>query len=123
MSLIKENGLMIFLIVLILGVGLAANFLSDSESNGSRLPKIVNPTVTPSEGSSEVDFEKEGNLVKQNNDWILVYEEPGKPALTLILDFSTCSECKPEEYDQGVRVEVKGDKTEDGLKVTEMVKL
>ncbi len=123
MTLLKENGLMIFLIFLILGIGLVAVLSPDSGSNGSRLPKLIEPTAAPSEESIEVNFEKEGNLVKQANDWVLVYEEPGKPALTVILDFTTCSECKPDEYEQGMRIEVKGDKSEDILKVAEIVKL
>jgi len=123
MSLLKENGLMIFLIVLILGGGLVMSFFSDSGSGSSLFPKVVEPTEKPTEEVEEADFEKEGNLVKQSEEWILVYEEPGKPALTVILDFATCSDCKPEEYEQGMRVEVKGNKEKDRLEVIELIKL
>lgn len=41
----------------------------------------------------EVNFTKEGNLTGQVNEWTLIYEETGKPALTQNLRFDNLSEC------------------------------
>lgn len=67
---------------------------------------------------SELNFQKTGNIVQTTEgDWGLVYEEPGKPALTATLVFDTrslCTDeyendsCFPEYWEVGDRVEVAG---------------
>lgn len=41
-------------------------------------------------------FNQTGNLVKNGNVWSLVYEEPGKPALAAVLEFTDNSRCMDE---------------------------
>jgi len=62
-------------------------------------------------------IEKTGNLTKQNGNWVLVYEEPGKPALTLKLEFNANSLCEKgaqkdicvlENFKIGSRVRISG---------------
>lgn len=62
-------------------------------------------------------IEKTGNLTKQNSSWVLVYEEPGKPALTLNLEFNANSLCEKgaqkdicvlENFKIGSRVRISG---------------
>jgi len=73
-------------------------------------------------------FEKEGNVVEKNDEWVLVYEEPGKPALSVILDFSNwrCADtdrCVPS-FKQGGRVKVIGKKiSENSVLVDSIVEL
>jgi gas vesicle protein len=40
------------------------------------------------------NFDKTGNLSKQNGEWVLIYEEPGKPALIASLSFNEKSICE-----------------------------
>jgi len=60
-------------------------------------------------------FEKEGNIVQKNGEWLFVYEEPGKPALTTTLDFSNwqCesdnNQCTPS-FEDGKRAKITGKK-------------
>lgn len=42
---------------------------------------------------AEVNFTEEGNLTQKGGVWSVVYEKPGKPALTKILSFDNLSEC------------------------------
>lgn len=72
---------------------------------------------------SAAQFEAEGNLVRNNpglepNAWHLVYEQPGKPALTMRLNFASSSicavgnenaACDPEDLRPGARVHVLGE--------------
>ncbi len=51
---------------------------------------FYNPNII----NAESLIEKTGNLTKQNGNWVLVYEEPGKPALTLKLEFNANSICE-----------------------------
>ncbi len=143
----KDNGLMIFLIVAILGVGWGTVFLSQKQ--GQDVLKMIfpeietssqsastpasdeneneeDPTLTPTPGP---DFSEQGNLVKPQDDWVLVYEEPGQPALTVVLEFdeeSRCDlgdgfeECDWEQFENGMRVEVTGWKDNDALKVDDL---
>jgi len=70
-------------------------------------------------------IEKTGNLTKQDGSWVLVYEEPGKPALTLKLEFNANSICEKgaqkdicvlENLEIGNRVRISG--VVDGNKLT-----
>jgi len=65
------------------------------------------------------DFARVGNLTKNNGEWNLVYEEPGKPALTAELEFdnnSLCLEsfekktCSSEYWEVGDRAEILGER-------------
>jgi len=74
--------------------------------------------------NAENKIEKTGNLTKQNGNWVLVYEEPGKPALTLKLEFNANSICEKGEQKDicvlnnltiGDRVRVEGSLNGDNL--------
>lgn len=76
-----------------------------TDVNCGDIPKQENST----------QFEKEGNIVEKNNGWFLIYEEVGRPALSLNLDFSNwrCGggddRCVPY-FEQRSRVKVIGKK-------------
>lgn len=103
------------------------------------MPKVVKvATVKTDEGwqiaditcplVSSIDFEKTGNLVKDNPGmeegvWYLVFDEPGAPGSNVKLDFtesSICAEgqenntCDPTQFTQGDRVKVLG-QSADGM--------
>ncbi|MFA7088229.1 MAG: hypothetical protein WC146_02715 [Patescibacteria group bacterium] len=68
-------------------------------------------------GAEPIFFEKTGNITKNRDDWNLIYEEPGKPALSKILEFTDSSECfnqseskpcSPVFWGIGSRVKVEG---------------
>lgn len=79
-------------------------------------------TLPPTNGGETIDTTREGNLVRNNpgltpNVWHVVYEAPGAPALTQMLQFdekSLCTlathqaPCNPEELEQGMRVHIEG---------------
>jgi hypothetical protein len=74
-------------------------------------------------------FEKIGNLTKNNDNWNLVYEEAGKPALTVILEFNENSQCfdnyednscLPVYWQVGDRAQLKGKYEADKVIVREM---
>lgn len=140
--MLKENALMIGLIVTILGIGWGYVFLSGEQ--GSKFANFVFPNVqttpvatptlvaTPTEKEIEPNFSEEGNVIKPEEDWIFVYEKPGAPALALNLKFvdeSECDfgqgeeECDLEKLENGLRVEISGQKTDDTLTVLELIKL
>lgn len=96
----------------------------------------TNPSLTNSqsagEGTSNINFEKIGNLVRNNpglkaDVWYLTYEEAGKPALNTELAItasSTCLygmdrelPCELLEFDQGERVKITGAETEGAVAV------
>lgn len=62
------------------------------------------------------DFKHNGNLTEAGDGWQLVYEEPGKPALSARLEFddrSVCSDarddsCSPVYWETGRRAEIIG---------------
>jgi len=73
----------------------------------------------------EINFTKTGNLADRSTDleenWVLIYEEPGKPALSVSLDFtedSTCVTgnetvlCWDTELVNGERATIEGQKAE-----------
>lgn len=75
-------------------------------------------------GTDENTVDKTGYLTGSNDAWTLVYEEPGKPALTLGLVFDQQSNCLIDEIEQvcasenltvGSRVNVQGIMTENQL--------
>jgi len=81
-----------------------------------------------------VNFTKTGNLVSQgvqfgNENWALVYEEPGKPALTVSLIFrqdSFCDlglgtePCLGAKFKQGQRVKIEGDLQQGSVTVAKL---
>jgi len=97
-----------FLIILIIGIGLGLlvygvkNFSSSStspvKSDLFKKPSIIIPEQKP-------DFIREGSLrPKQENDeeqWMFLYDEPGRLALNVVLDFNNRSKC---DYGQGEQI-------------------
>lgn len=83
------------------------------------------------ENKNLINFSKTGNIVINNpgypeNVWHIIYEEPGKPAITKALQFTnnsicfkdtTESECNPDSLETGTRVELKGFEKEDEIEV------
>lgn len=77
------------------------------------------------------EFVESGNLVQSGEDWKLIYEEPGKPALTAELSFGPQSTCKYPDgavfpcpasgvsapWVQGARAEVSGSLSDGKLSV------
>ena len=69
----------------------------------------------PKQDTTSSQFERVGNIVEKDNEWILIHEEQGKPALSMLLDFSDwrCGggddRCVPS-FEQGARVKVIGKK-------------
>lgn len=51
--------------------------------------------------SAEIDFSETGNLTEKDDGWQLVYEKPGKPALTAELSFTDESKCITPDGDNG----------------------
>lgn len=51
--------------------------------------------------STKVDFSETGNLTEKGDGWQLVYEKPGKPALTAELIFTDESKCITTDGDNG----------------------
>lgn len=89
---------------------------------------------------SEINFSKSGVTVKnlpglKSDQWYLLYEEPGKPALNAELQFDTESLCGNEErktmcmllsisdygMKNGEKVEIRGIEHDDVLKVRELI--
>lgn len=89
---------------------------------------------------SEINFSKSGVTVKnlpglKSDQWYLLYEEPGKPALNAELQFDTESLCGSEErktmcmllsisdygMKNGGKVEIRGIEHDDVLKVRELI--
>jgi hypothetical protein len=84
---------------------------------------IVNDEV------GRADFKKIGNLTKSGENWNLVYEEPGKPALSLRLEFnesSLCADtyenksCSPVYWGVGDRAEIIGYKSDNRVLVSNL---
>jgi hypothetical protein len=83
-------------------------------------------TIIEDDQKQTNNFNKTGNLTKNNDLWTLVYEEPGKPALSAKLKFSSktvCLDegqkksCAPEYWSVGDRVEITGQKNNDEVEV------
>ncbi|MBD3282182.1 MAG: hypothetical protein GF387_01070 [Candidatus Portnoybacteria bacterium] len=95
------------------------------ENNEWKVDKITIPE------DETVQFDQTGNLARNNpgmeeDTWYLIYEQPGQPALTDPLVFTSSSicakgnentTCDPEELTQGDRVRILGEETEQGIKV------
>jgi uncharacterized protein YxeA len=95
------------------------------EDNEWKIDKITIPE------DEIIQFDQIGNLVRNNpgmeeDIWYLVYEQPGQPALTTSLIFtssSICAEeneniiCDTEKLTQGNRVRILGEEKEEGVEV------
>jgi len=93
--------------------------LGTTGNGGTENEPLEDEAVCPAELT---DFSKIGVLVRNNpglekDVWHLIYEEPGKPALTMPLTFADCSICQildaPEaceslSLENGTRVSVTG---------------
>ncbi|MGI5840659.1 MAG: hypothetical protein ACOX6N_00330 [Patescibacteria group bacterium] len=97
----------------ILGLALSRNNQNLPPTN--QLPTDNSPTPT----AIEANFNESGNLIKENDSWNFLYEEPGQPALKVSLNFtgeSRCDisgsvvECDDVNIETGARAMVKGDK-------------
>jgi len=74
------------------------------------------------------NFSKIGNLSLEGNQWKIVYEEPGAPALVKYLEFNNQSKCfsvscDENQFEIGERVEVKGLAQEDKVIVSLIEKI
>jgi len=108
------------IILAVLGVLLYAAFDKEEE---------ILPEQTEDEESMDINFSETGNLTEGTyQDWRLVYEEPGAPALFVELIFTEQSMCNIGEGEQkcteikekleiGQRVSVLGEKQQNMLKV------
>lgn len=86
-------------------------------------------TVEEQVNNETNEFDKTGNLVRNNPGmepgvWHLVFEEPGAPALSVQLQFtssSICADgaenntCDPEELTEGGRVHILGEESGEGV--------
>ncbi len=103
-----------------------ADFVYEIDENGN--VKISSFEVLPSETGP---FSATGNLVKDEgaDGWSLIYEEPGKPALRVMLYFTPTSRCEDTDgpiscsgWDVGARAEITG-KREAGKVIVETLKI
>jgi len=77
------------------------------------------------EGNCEPDFIKTVTFVETKDNWIIYYEEPGKPALTTAFLFdSNCSvngaSCQELKFKTGDKADIKGITVDDYILITEL---
>ena len=92
--------------------------------------KVDRPPIVQKRTDSVYGFVQEGNIKNvatgtvEADDWVLVYEKPGAPALTKRLVFTTQSKCAfggvaafcdTSKFEQGQRVRVMGHEETDGI--------
>jgi hypothetical protein len=74
-------------------------------------------------------FQEEGHLNLEGDDWVLVYEKPGSPALTAELELGENAMCVDDgirtlcfrsAFEEGLRVKVSGEEDEDKIIVKEI---
>lgn len=87
------------------------------------MPNQPTPTVV-----KDFDFVQTGNLRAEKTFWLLVYEEPGKPALQAKLFFTPDSRCNTQvcanlPLKNGQRVTIEGSKSGDEVKVSQLTTL
>jgi hypothetical protein len=78
-----------------------------------------------------VNFSQTGNLVKQGGKFVLVYDQPGNPAATVNLVFTSSSVCDFEKggfcderlFGQGERVRVDGNREGDTVTVVGITRI
>jgi len=128
------------LIIIILGLGAyIISGIIKSEQIRKQLEGItgssqeqVSASTQPSAKPANINFQKDGNLVQdQNGQWNFLYEEPGSPALRVNLNFNWASQCDfekggrcdPNLFQVGDRVHVEGERQAETLTVVGMTKL
>lgn len=105
-----------------------------AEVNFDILPsnEIVINSFQVKNGTGPDNFKRTGNLTKPGNEWVLLYELPGQPALTAELNFtnrSVCYKeravipCEPSNWQIGDRAEVSGFFEESKLWVSDLIVL
>jgi hypothetical protein len=84
----------------------------------------VAPRIEMPPAGLQVDFSETGNLMGDKDQWTLVYEKPGAPALTALLAISgetgclvngVSLPCAEAKWNQGDRATVQGVKVSGGL--------
>lgn len=136
----KIIALLIFIIVLLIGgivyfirpIGLVQK--PEKQQNNVATEEITQPEVTTQETifpniPPKADFTRNGTLINKEGDWIFLYDEPGKLALTLKLEFtniSTCDfgegkkRCDERQLEEGTRVKINGYEKNNELTVIEL---
>ncbi|MCF7795933.1 hypothetical protein K9M42_02470 [Patescibacteria group bacterium] len=79
------------------------------------------------------NFEKEGNIKKENDDYILIYDEEGAPATTRNLFFKEYTKCKDKnlikfpcselDLEVGERVKIIGYEDENNVDIYEIIEI
>ncbi len=132
------------LIILVIGIGLgvlvygAKNFSTSStgpvKSDLFKKPEEVKKTMTTLIPEKKADFSKDGylHLYDENKEtaaWKLLYDEPGRLALTLTLNLNFRSRCNygggeqicnEKKFENGKRVHVEGNISGDQLTVLKL---
>jgi hypothetical protein len=121
----------IIALALILGgsAWFAYRFVADRPRPAAALAPTA-PPPPPSNPTSVTNFKREGNLSGDAGQWKLTYDEPGKSALVVNLEFtagSRCGEplasCENFAKEQGMRVVTDGIKNGDTLYVATLRRL
>ncbi|MFA5013188.1 MAG: hypothetical protein WC520_01350 [Candidatus Paceibacterota bacterium] len=121
----KKNIIYLILILIILAVAVYLSFVYGFWQ------KLSEPIQNQEqEQQEEINFKQTGNIVKDNpglepNQWYLVYEQPGAPALNVKLSFDNNIVCLSNEaatpcsqvLAQGARVEIQGVKEDNTVLV------
>ncbi len=126
--MLKENAVMISLIIFIFIFGLGMKFFSMTDPAES----VLSASLQSTSSNKDADFQEQGTLVEQNGRWILVYQEEDTLGLTAILDFADQTKCdfgqgkracREEDFTTGMRVRVDGSYSDNYLTVNNLVKL
>lgn len=104
------------------------NKLFDDVKNSSGIPISENGVISSPSPKSTINFSQVGNLSQKDNDWYLVYEEPGNPALAVklqfdkdsVCDFDKGGKCDLSIFVEGGRIRVDGVKKDDTVLVVGM---
>jgi hypothetical protein len=124
------------LIVLAIGVGYGAYQSSRPKPTSSPAISSPVPTTTP---TLEVNFTETGNILNWDSqtesyteDWTLLYEKPGNPAISVKLLFNEASLCNlgegekvcdKSELSNGDRAKVEGSRSNNKVVVIKLKKL
>ena len=139
--MVKGKALLIVLTLVVLGVGLGAYryyrqqqiSLAPEELVEIPAEEMKEPTdsVVKEEPSSEAEHLGAGVLLQKEDHWIMLFDEPGKPAANLVLKFnenSLCDfgegehVCDEKKFVQGINIMVEGQKEGNNLTVIRLNK-